>query len=59
MSSDEDCIIISSQLSNSANTSDQNKIISNSLQKFTCPMCSQTSEELSEIEAHIEEHLVN
>ncbi|EFX87845.1 hypothetical protein DAPPUDRAFT_311838 [Daphnia pulex] len=56
MSSDEDCIIISSH--SSTTTSDQNKIISSSLQKFNCPMCSQTSEELSEIEAHIEnEHL--
>jgi len=60
MSSDEDCHIISSNPSNSSSASDQNKFISSSFQKFSCPMCSQTCEELSEIETHIEiEHLVN
>jgi hypothetical protein len=56
--SDDDCITISSN--SFATTSYQNKIISRSLQKFTCPMCYHTSEELREIEAHIgNEHLVN
>ena len=56
MSSDEDCYIISSQPS-SSDPNKNNSICS--IPKFTCPMCSESFKELSDIEAHIEnEHLV-
>lgn len=58
MSSDEDCRIVSNEPSYSAAVSGKNKISSDQVPKFTCPMCPQVCEELCIIEAHIEnEHL--